>query len=275
MPVLHNHHHHHHSECNVVRYDVFIHYSICVYCVYTVSTLDMLCIWYMSVSLLFATVCMHACVCVCMWMRMRCGEQTEWSLVYNIVCIHSQYVKLFEINIRTRMNGRNERTTDRLDRQRYIIFDVFHRKFDVWKNGWDGFMRSAQLLTEKLPRNQKKHQELRKKEWNVQRIFLKNVKGRNELHTCTNIYAYMYSISPQTLLFLLPLLIFIAQCLFVSVFLPRTAHYVCMHFDSVFTRINKLAYSYICVLCNAAWFSFWCVLFFVGWTRARKERLRD
>lgn len=153
----------------------------------------MWCVWQMSISMY-----LRHCVYVDVYeMRMRCGEQTKWSSVFNIVSayIHLQYVKLCEINIRTRMN---EGTTDRLDRQRYIIFDVFHRKFDVWKNGWDGFMHSAQLLAEKLPANTK---------WNEQREAKRTT---SRLHACTHM-----TISRQTLLFLLPLLIFIAFCLFV------------------------------------------------------------
>lgn len=88
---------------------------------------------------------------------------------------------------------RNDRPNDRLDRQRYIIFDVFHRKFDVWKNGLDGFMHSAQLLAEKLPGNKKKRAKESEREWGKKKYIetvLKNVKGRNGLHACMHAYDY-------------------------------------------------------------------------------------
>lgn len=122
-------HHRHHFDWNfrIVRYAVFILFYLCYYFLYT--------IWY--------GMCLF--VRLAETMRMRCGEQTERSLVYNILCRcmhpYPQYVK-FVWNKCTNANKwinrkhqTNERMNDRhrVGPKRHIIFDVFHRKFDVWK----------------------------------------------------------------------------------------------------------------------------------------------
>lgn len=188
----------------MILYDVYIVQNVW-------QVLRMWCVWQMSISM-YLRHCVYVYVYVDVYeMRMRCGEQTKWSLVFNIgsAYIHLQYVKLCEINIRTRMN---EGTTDRPTGPS-AVHNFWCISSKIWcLEKWLGWFHAFSTTASRKIAGKHKMERAERGEKNYieRENVLKNVKGRNGLHACTHM-----TISRQTLLFLLPLLIFIAFCLFV------------------------------------------------------------
>lgn len=254
--------------CNFVRYDVLILLDMC-------STVQCKYIGYGK------CLSQSKFTSLCEWMRrIWCGKQTKWSLVFNVV-----WERIAHIIHSHKTNERiNEGTTDhdpndRLTVQRYIIFDVFHRKFDVWKNSWDDLCIQFTMAGQA---NNVKTTEWTKKGEHIENA-LKNVKGAKQT---PYMHAYGQRKSTNFVIFIAASYVYrslshcLCYCVTVSLLLARacirlTLWFYCWDVDT--ECVYWLAYPILLSHC-CAWYLFDGLFFrFLGWTARERDwkRLKD